>query len=234
MSNDNGCDENEDYDFVKWFCNDPLANLVLKLQKQTLTPSPSIVQYIVNYAETPVAFNIFTQTASGIPSFPTDQLLSYYLQHYIYDPNTYNCLNATGTPNAAIAIGQSYYTININLVPGQTTLYQGPYAATNRFVINGITYTIYKNGILSQTYTPGNPVPSAIQIITENVSGIDVNFSDGNDFISHAVEISNQTVSCGGNNGLNSQGNGYTIYTIQYDSASLMRKLPPPPPPVVT
>uniref|UniRef100_A0A6C0K0S1 Uncharacterized protein n=1 Tax=viral metagenome TaxID=1070528 RepID=A0A6C0K0S1_9ZZZZ len=232
-------EDQKEYNFLDWFCNDPLANIAIRLQKQSLdkalVPSPNLVQYVVNYGETPVAFNIFTQTASGIPGFPTDNLKSFYLQHNIYDPNTYNCSNATGTPNNAISIGQSYYTININAVPGQpagpSTVYEGPYNATNHFVLDGVTYTIYKTGILSQTYTTGNPVPSTIQIVTENVTGIDLILPNGSSFISNAVEISNQTISCGGNNGLNAQGNGYTLYSIQYQSASLSRKLPPPPRP---
>jgi len=229
-------DDQEDYDFVKWFCNDPLANLVLKLQNQSMTPPPprpTTVQYIVNYSEVPSAFNLFNNTPVYPNASATSNLKSFFLQHNIYNPSTYNCtLAAAGTPNS-LAIGQSYYTGNLTFVSGTT--YEGPYNATNLFTLNGVTYTIYKTGILQQVYTStgANGFPTTTTIVTENVTGIDLQFSNGKNLISNAVDISNQTIFCGGSNPFasagNTTGNTYTLYSIQYEPASLRDRPPPPP-----
>jgi hypothetical protein len=228
-------DDHEDYDFVKWFCNDPLANLVLKLQNQSMTapvPRPTTVQYIVNYSELPSVFYTFPVNVPPNSPQPTN-LKSFFLQHNIYNPNTYNCTLAAAGANDSISIGQSYYTGNLTFVSGTT--YEGPYNATNLFTLNGVIYTIYKTGILQQVYTNNTSTgfPTSTTIVTENVTGIDLQFSNGKNLISNAVDISNQTIFCGGSNPFasagNTTGNTYTLYSIQYEPASLRDRPPPPP-----
>ena len=193
------------------------------------------VTYIVNYSETPKVFQLYDTTPVQFPnpsSLPTNNvLLSFFLLHNIYNPDNYFCADATGIPNDAKAIGLSYYNGSVVPIAPNSNTFQGPYSATNRFVKDGTTYTIYKTGILQQTYEEidGALVPFSTQIITENVTGINVVLPSGLDTFCNTVAISNTNVSC--SDSPNPAGNNYTLYGIKYALINVRPQPPPPTPP---
>ena len=141
-------------------------------------------------------------------------------------------MTATGRPNNALSIGKSYYNGNVKPIASGSSTYQGPYTVTNRFVKAGTTYTIYKTGILQQTYTKinGVMVPTNTKIITENVTGIDVLTPSGVDTICNTVAISNTNINCTSMSP-HPAGNNYTLYSVQYSPSNVIPRLPPPTPP---
>lgn len=222
--------------FVDWYFSSQGPVPQELICEQTTSPNvTNTVTYIINYSETPEVFQLYDTTPVNFPnpsSSPTDNVLvSFFLVHNVYNPDNYSCSDATGTPDDFLAIGKSYYVGNVIPIISGSSTYQGPYSVTNRFVKQGITYTIYKTGILQQTYETigGTLVPLSTKIITENVTGIDVTLPSGEDFICNTVSINNTDVFCSFST--NPAGNNYTFYSLQYTSSALIPRPPRPTPP---
>lgn len=223
--------KDDDCNFLSWYnCQ---AQYLLEL-KNLIQPANALevnsVNYVIDYNYTnpessPTVFQMFTKPLLGTPF----DNLSLTVQENIYDARTY-CSNPT-------KIGLSYYTVSLFALDNTYTIFQGPYQATNIFTIGDVTYTIYKSGILQQKLSgafnglnyllvgPTGVYPVSVSIVTENVTGINIETANGKNFISNVVNINNISGIC--------SGTSYTEYSISYTNANLRerRKPPSPPPP---
>jgi hypothetical protein len=221
--------ESKECDFISWYYKQP--QYLLNLEK-LLSPANALqvntVNYVVdyNYTDSQSSPTVLKLNTTPLLGSAKDNL-TLTVQENIYDARNY-CVTPT-------KIGLSYYTVTLFAQDSTYTVFQGPYEATNIFTIGDITYTIYKSGILQQTLSgayngtnylltgPSGVYPTSVSIVTENVTGINIDTPNGN-FISDVVNINNISGIC--------NSISYTEYSISYANGSIReRKKPPPPPP---